>query len=64
MAEMRRPIKLLPGVNQTETLTKFFAATVDHLFQPESVEFLSAYVGSKPSYYDRTKDFYLSLIHI
>jgi len=59
MVERRRPIKLLPPVNQTETLTKFFAATVDHLFQPESVEFVSAYIGSKPSYYDPATDFYV-----
>ena len=59
MVEKRRPITLLPGVNQTDTLTKFFAATVDHLFQPESVEFLSGYIGTKPPYYDAKKDFYI-----
>ena len=59
MVEYRRPIKLLPPVNQTETLTKFFAATVDHLFQPENVEFISAYIGSKPVYYDPNTDFYV-----
>ena len=59
MVEYRRPIKLLPPVNQTETLTKFFAATVDHLFQPESVEFISAYIGSKPVYYNPITDFYV-----
>ena len=60
MVDHRRPIKLLPGVNQTDTLTKFFAATVDHLFQPESVEFLSGYVGTKPVYYNPKTDFYVS----
>jgi len=59
MVDRRRPIKLLPGVNQTDTLTKFFAATVDHLFQPESVEFLGGYIGTKPTYYDAKKDFYV-----
>ena len=59
MVERRRPIQLLPGVNQTDTLTKFFAATVDHLFQPESVEFLSAYIGEKPAYYNSLKDYYV-----
>ena len=59
MVDHRRPIKLLPGVNQTDTLTKFFAATVDHLFQPESVEFLGGYIGTKPTYYDPKKDFYV-----
>ena len=59
MVDHRRPIKLLPAVNQTDTLTKFFAATVDHLFQPESVEFLGGYIGTKPPYYDAKKDFYV-----
>lgn len=59
MVDYRRPIKLLPGVNQTDTLSKFFAATVDHLFQPESSEFISAYVGSRPPYYDPAKDYYV-----
>jgi hypothetical protein len=62
MVNRRRPIELLPGINQTDTLTKFFAATVDHLFQPESVEFLSAYIGSKPAYYDSKKDYYIGEI--
>ena len=52
MVDKRRVITLLPGVNQTDTLTKFFAATVDHMFQPESVEFLSGYIGTKPVYYN------------
>lgn len=56
----RRSIELLPVALQTETLTKFFAATLDHLMQPESVEFLTGYIGSKPSYYNPTKDFYVN----
>jgi hypothetical protein len=59
MVEKRRVISLLPAVNQTDTLTKFFSATVDHLFQPESVEFLSGYIGSKPPYYNAKTDFYV-----
>ena len=59
MVDKRRVISLLPAVNQTDTLTKFFSATVDHMFQPESVEFLGGYIGSKPVYYDATKDFYV-----
>lgn len=59
MADNRRPIKLLPGVNQTDTLTKFFAATVDHMFQPENAEFISAYIGSRPPYYDPSTDYYV-----
>lgn len=55
----RSAIDLMPAVNRTETLTKFFNATVDHLFQPEDVEFVSGYIGSKPAYYDQSKDFYV-----
>lgn len=58
--DKRRVIELLPVALQTETLTKFFAATLDHLMQPESIEFLSGYIGSKPSYYNPSKDFYVS----
>ena len=59
MVEKRRPIELLPAVQQTETLTKFFAATVDHLFQPESVEFINGYIGKRPTYWNPAKDFYI-----
>lgn len=55
----RSMMALMPSVNRTETLTKFFNATVDHLFQPEDVEFLSGYIGSKPPYYNSNKDFYI-----
>ena len=55
----RRTIELLPGHLRTETLSKVFAATVDHMFQPESVEFLTGYIGEKPSWYDPLKDFYV-----
>lgn len=55
----RRVIKLLPEINQTETLKKFFAATVDHMLQPESVEFLTGYIGSKPNYYNSATDYYV-----
>jgi hypothetical protein len=60
MADKRRNIELLPSYLQTENLTKIFAATVDHLFQPESVEFLSGYIGNRPSWYDPAKDFYIN----
>ena len=56
----RSTIKLLPGYLQTEPLTKVFSATVDQLFQPESVEFLSGYIGNKPSWYNPTTHFYIS----
>lgn len=56
----RRVAKLLPGHLQTETINKVFAATVDHMFQPESVEFITGYIGSKPSWYNPLKDFYIT----
>ena len=56
----RRIIKLLPEINQTDTLKKFFSATVDHLMQPEDVEFLTGYIGSKPAYYNPATDYYVS----
>ena len=55
----RRIINLLPEINQTSILKKFFAATADHLMQPESVEFLTGYIGNKPSYYNET-DIYIN----
>lgn len=58
--DKRTVVDLLPAVNQTETLTKFFNATVDHLMQPENVEFISGYIGTKPAYYDSKKDFYIA----
>jgi hypothetical protein len=60
MVDKRRTIELLPGHLRTETLTKVFEATVDHLFQPESVEFVTGYVGEKPAWYDPLRDFYLA----
>lgn len=58
--DKRRFIQQLPEVHNTETLKKFFGATVDHIFQPGRSENLSGYIGSKPSYYDSEKDFYVS----
>ncbi|RYD53773.1 MAG: hypothetical protein EOP83_22940, partial [Verrucomicrobiaceae bacterium] len=55
----RRFINQLPQVNQTETLKKFFGATVDHAFQPGTQAQISGYIGQKPSYFDATKDFYI-----
>lgn len=55
----RRFTELLPYIHQTETLKKFFGATVDQLFQPGTPEQLSGYIGQKPSYYDPSRDFYV-----
>lgn len=55
----RYPIELLPGYLQTDSLKKVFNATVNHLFQPSSVEFLDGYVGDYPPWYNAAKDFYI-----
>ena len=59
----RRISEFLPEVIQTDVLKKFFAATGDHMFQPERVEYLSSYIGQKPSYYDPTRDQYVREIN-
>lgn len=59
MAEQRKTIELLPVANQTATLSKFFNATVDHLFQEENTEFLSGYIGDHPAWYNPDTDFYI-----
>ncbi|CAB4123135.1 hypothetical protein UFOVP29_294 [uncultured Caudovirales phage] len=59
MADQRKTINLLPAANQTATLSKFFNATVDHLFQPENTEFLAGYIGSHPAWYNADTDFYI-----
>ena len=55
----RKITQLLPKIYQTDTLAKFFSATADHLFQPEDSDFINGYIGSTPSYYDPTRDFYV-----
>ena len=55
----RTPIDLLPSYFQTDSLRKVFNATVNHLFQPESVEFLDGYVGRIPPWYNSATDFYV-----
>lgn len=56
MSETRRISEFLPEVIQTDVLRKFFAATADHMFQPDRVEYLNAYVGQLLSTYDPNKD--------
>lgn len=56
----RRLLSLLPAYNQTDTLRKFFGATVDQLFQPGEADNISGYIGEKPSYYNPVTDFYLA----
>ena len=60
--QTRRISEFLPEVIQTDVLKKFFAATGDHLFQQDKVEYLSSYIGQKPGYYDPARDQYVSEI--
>jgi hypothetical protein len=57
--EKRRVIKQLPAVHQTETLQKFFGASLDHLFDPGKGKPINGYVGQKPLWYDPDQDYYL-----
>ena len=59
----RRISEFLPEVLQTDILQKFFAATGDQLFQPDNVEYISAFIGEKPPYYDPLTDKYVSEIN-
>ena len=56
MSDVRRISEFLPEVLQTDVLRKFFAATADHMFQPDRVEYLNAYEGQLPSTYNPTND--------
>lgn len=56
MSDVRRISEFLPEVIQTDVLKKFFAATADHMFQPDRVEYLNAYVGQLPPTYDVNAD--------
>lgn len=57
--QRRDVIRQLPAVNQTETLQKFFGATVNHLFQPGSAKPVNGYIGRKPGYYNAVQDYYI-----
>lgn len=54
----RRFITQLPGIQQTNTLKKFFSATIDQVFQPGETQSINAFIGKKPGYYKPQKDFY------
>lgn len=56
----RRTIEFLPAIFKTDVLKKFFASSVDHAYQPQISDELSGYIGEITSYYDDTRDFYLS----
>lgn len=56
----KRPISnLLPGVNQTDLITKFLAGTGDHLFQPELTEKLDGFIGKITNYSKLDSEFYI-----
>lgn len=57
--ERREVLQLLPSIHQTETLKRFFANSVDNLFQPDNVKKISGYVGQRPYYWDINNEFYL-----
>lgn len=57
--KQKKPIELLPNYLRTETLNKVFEATANHLFQPSNVSFINGYIGSKPPWYNKEKDFYI-----
>lgn len=59
----RRFISQLPAIHQTQTLQKFWSATVDQVFQPGQTQSINALIGRKPSYYDPKKDFYKSEVN-
>lgn len=50
---------LIPEFQQTEILKNFLEVTADQLFKKQNVRYASGYIGSKPSYYNQTTDFYL-----
>jgi hypothetical protein len=54
----RNFLKQLPVINQTQTLQKFFDATINQVFQPGQLQNVNAYIGRKPSYYNPATDFY------
>lgn len=56
----RRPLEFLPAIFQTEVLKKFFASSVDHVFQPQASDELTGYIGNITSYFDPIRDFYLT----
>ncbi len=58
--DKRRVINLLPGVNQTETLQKFFGASTDHLFEPGQSKPLNGYIGRSVSYSEEETNYYLT----
>lgn len=55
----RRASDNLPVVNRTKLNTEFLSATLDHLIQPQLSTEIEGYIGSKPSYYNPTRDFYI-----
>jgi hypothetical protein len=58
--EKRRVLNLLPSINQTETLQKFFNASADHLFEPAKNISLNGYIGRSIDYTEESEtNFYV-----
>jgi hypothetical protein len=51
---------LLAKVHQTDTIKRFFAASVNHLFRPGAGKQMNGYVGQQPPYYDPSSDVYIT----
>lgn len=56
----RSIVELLPGVNQTSTITNFIGASADHLFRPGSGIAINGYVGDVPAWNNPSTDYYIS----
>lgn len=59
IVEKRNVADLLPDINQTDLIDKFFNNTVNHAFQPENSESVSGFIGHIVPYYDSATEFYL-----
>lgn len=56
----RSVIDLLPGVNQTATIQRFFSSSANHLFTPGSGVALNGYIGDIPAWNDSSTDYYVA----
>ena len=57
--ERRRVTDFLPAINNSDLIKKFFAGSVDSLFQPEQTEKLSGFIGRIPQHAELEKEFYI-----
>lgn len=57
--ERRRVADLLPAIQKTDVIKKFFTGVADHLFQPEQSQKLEGYIGQPTAYTNYDQEFYL-----